>query len=155
MLRAASSFLRRGEASSLLRGGATSLQAASKPLFSMPAPEMIAPALTAMLRPDAAPPAARLASAVAAAPNEESDATTPAGAAAAAGWLWDGLLNYIAPKKRTSYSRKRIRRNKQIEMRGPKLKPHLYNCPVCERTRAPHYVCDREDCKTYFRSRWY
>jgi hypothetical protein len=42
----------------------------------------------------------------------------------------------------------------QILTRGPKLKSHLSICPVCERTRAPHRVCDREDCKTYFQHRW-
>lgn len=64
------------------------------------------------------------------------------------------ILLMAAPKRRTSYSRKRIRQNAQILMRGPKLQDHLSICPVCERTRAPHRVCDREDCKTYFKHRW-
>uniref|UniRef100_A0A7S0J1V0 Large ribosomal subunit protein bL32m n=1 Tax=Calcidiscus leptoporus TaxID=127549 RepID=A0A7S0J1V0_9EUKA len=67
---------------------------------------------------------------------------------------WDALLLMAAPKKRTSYTRKRVRQAGQIAMRAPKLKPHLSMCPVCERMRAPHRVCEREDCKTYFKHRW-
>ena len=38
--------------------------------------------------------------------------------------------------------------------RGPHLKTTMNMCAVCERMRLPHRVCDREDCKTYFKSRW-
>ena len=162
MFRAASSIFRRGEMWPLVgKGVGTRLQAAPRQLFSLPAPEILSPAVAAIfLRLDPAPPAARLASAVVALPSRELDGAAQSGTEAEdgaqeGGLLWDGLLKYIAPKKRTSYTRKRVRRNQQIAMRGPKLKPHLYICPVCERTRAPHRVCDREDCKTYFRSRWY
>ena len=63
-----------------------------------------------------------------------------------------GRLLMAVPKKRTSYTNKRIRRAGQIRnwlrLHGPK--EHIYMCPVCERMRLPHRVCDREDCKTYF-----
>lgn len=68
------------------------------------------------------------------------------------GWL--GLLLMAVPKKRTSYTRKRVRRAGQLATRGPKLQAHMNMCPVCERMRAPHRVCDREDCRTYFKHRW-
>ena len=68
--------------------------------------------------------------------------------------LLDALLLMAVPKKRTSYTRKRTRQAGQIAMRGPKHKAHLNLCPVCERMRAPHRVCEREDCKTYFKHRW-
>ena len=68
-------------------------------------------------------------------------------------WL-SGLLLMAAPKKRTSYRVKRVRQAGQIATRGPKLQPHLYMCPVCERMRDTHRVCDRQDCMTYFRHRW-
>ena len=69
--------------------------------------------------------------------------------------LFDGILLMAVPKKKTSYSRKRIRQGGQLVMRGPKLQAHMYMCPVCERMRAPHRVCDREDCVTYFKHRWF
>mmetsp|Transcript_32565 Transcript_32565/g.107688 ORF Transcript_32565/g.107688 Transcript_32565/m.107688 type:complete len:191 (+) Transcript_32565:2-574(+) len=68
-------------------------------------------------------------------------------------WLVERLLMAVQ-KNRTTYSKKRIRRNAQLLVRGPKLQSHLSICPVCERTRAPHRVCDREDCRTYFKHRW-
>ena len=69
--------------------------------------------------------------------------------------LFDGILLMAVPKKRTSYSRKRIRRAGQIASRGPQLQAHFYMCPVCERMRAPHRVCERQDCVTYFKHRWF
>lgn len=69
--------------------------------------------------------------------------------------LFDGILLMAVPKKRTSYSRKNIRRAGQIAARGPKLQNHFYMCPVCERMRAPHRVCGRQDCVTYFKHRWF
>ena len=73
-------------------------------------------------------------------------------------WLESGILWMGAnpvPKKRNSYTRKRTRQSGRIQATGPKAKSHLYMCPVCERMRAPHRVCDREDCQTYFRHRWF
>ena len=52
------------------------------------------------------------------------------------------------PKKKVSYTRKRKRIAGFQAVRGPKLQSHLYMCPVCERMRAPHRVCDRHDCST-------
>ena len=69
--------------------------------------------------------------------------------------LFDGILLMAVPKKRTSYSRKRIRRAGQLASRGPQLQDHFYMCPVCERMRAPHRVCERQDCVTYFKHRWF
>ena len=57
-------------------------------------------------------------------------------------------------KKRVSYMRKRIRQHGRWVARGPHLKTTMNMCAVCERMRLPHRVCDREDCKTYFKSRW-
>ena len=53
-----------------------------------------------------------------------------------------------------SYMRKRIRQHGRWVARGPHLKTTMNMCAVCERMRLPHRVCDREDCKTYFKSRW-
>ena len=69
--------------------------------------------------------------------------------------LWDGLLLMAVPKKRVSYTRKRKRIAGVQAVRGPKLQPHLYMCPVCERMRAPHRVCDRQDCSTYYVNKWF
>ena len=66
-----------------------------------------------------------------------------------------GRLLMAAPKKRTSLHKRRIRAAGQVENRGPKLKKDIYMCPVCERMRAPHLVCGREDCSTYFKHKWY
>ena len=68
--------------------------------------------------------------------------------------LMDGLMLMAAPKNRTSHRRKRVRQAGQIATRGPHLQPHINLCPVCERMRKPHLVCEREDCKTYFKHRW-
>ncbi|KAL3929173.1 MAG: hypothetical protein SGPRY_002072 [Prymnesium sp.] len=67
--------------------------------------------------------------------------------------LFGHILWNRAPKKRTSYTKKRIRRAGQLAVKGPKLKEALYMCPVCERMKAPHRVCEREDCKPYFKHR--
>jgi len=67
--------------------------------------------------------------------------------------LFDGLLMAVQ-KKRVSYMRKRIRQHGRWVARGPHLKTTMNMCAVCERMRLPHRVCDREDCKTYFKSRW-
>ena len=69
--------------------------------------------------------------------------------------LLDSILLMAAPKKRTTYRRKRVRRAGQLAQKGPHHKEHVYMCPVCERMRVPHRVCDREDCQTYFRHRWF
>jgi ribosomal protein L32 len=66
-----------------------------------------------------------------------------------------GILLMAVPKKRISYTRKRVRQAGQIRQRGPQVQSHMYMCPVCERMRAPHRVCGREDCQTYFKHRWY
>ena len=71
--------------------------------------------------------------------------------------LLDGLLRMAVPKKRTSYTRKRVRQAGQQIARGPQRQNHMYMCPVCERFRLPHRVCGREDCQTYFKralTRW-
>ena len=69
-------------------------------------------------------------------------------------WLIDVML-MAAPKNRKSYMRKRNRQHSQMRHSGPKHKAHIYMCPVCERNRLPHRVCDREDCKTYFSHKWF
>ena len=76
------------------------------------------------------------------------------GAAEAPPWLVDVLLMAV-PKKRRSYTRKRIRQAGLIRMRGPKPKDTIYTCPVCERMRQPHRVCEREDCSTLMQGRWF
>lgn len=68
--------------------------------------------------------------------------------------LFDGLWLAVQ-KKRTSYTRKRIRQAGKVAARGPKLQETFNMCPVCERMRQPHRVCDREDCSTMMRSRWF
>ena len=61
-----------------------------------------------------------------------------------------GLSSRMAvPKKKISYTRKRKRIAGLQAITGSKLQTHLYMCPVCERMRAPHRVCGREDCSTY------
>ena len=69
--------------------------------------------------------------------------------------LLDRLLRMAVPKKKVSYTRKRKRTAGFQAVRGSKLQTHLYMCPVCERMRAPHRVCGREDCATYFKHRWF
>ena len=69
--------------------------------------------------------------------------------------LFDGFLLMAAPKKRTSYTRKRVRQAGTQKIRGPFLQDHMRMCPVCERMRVPHRICDREDCQTYFKNRWF
>ena len=68
-------------------------------------------------------------------------------------WL-DGLMLMAVPKKKISYTRKRVRQAGHRKIRGPFLQSHMSMCPVCERMRAPHRVCGREDCQTYWRHRW-
>ena len=68
--------------------------------------------------------------------------------------LFDGLLLAVQ-KKRTSYTRKRIRQAGKVAERGPKLQETFNMCPVCERMRQPHRVCERQDCTTYMRNRWF
>ena len=68
---------------------------------------------------------------------------------------FDGILLMAVPKKRVSYTRKRVRQAGQQRMFGPQLQPHVYMCPVCERMRVPHRVCGREDCRTYWKHRWF
>ena len=80
-------------------------------------------------------------------------APAPAPPPPAAPGLFDGLLMAVQ-KKRVSYMRKRIRQHGRWVARGPHLKTTMNMCAVCERMRLPHRVCDREDCKTYFKSRW-
>lgn len=82
-------------------------------------------------------------------------APAPAPAAPSGADSWAGALWLAVQKTRSSQARKRIRQTGKILARGPKPKGHLYMCPVCERMRAPHRVCGREDCQTYFRHRWY
>ena len=69
--------------------------------------------------------------------------------------LLDGLMLMAVPKKRVSYARKAKRTAGRNQISGPKLQTHLYMCPVCERMRAPHRVCDRQDCSTYFKHKWF
>lgn len=69
--------------------------------------------------------------------------------------LLDSILVMAAPKKKLSYQRQRVRRSGQLALAGPKPQSHMYMCPVCERMRATHRVCEREDCKAYFRHRWF
>ena len=70
--------------------------------------------------------------------------------------LLDGFLRMAVPKKKVSYTRKRKRiAGVAAGSLGPKLKTHMYTCPVCERMRAPHRVCGREDCQTYFKHKWF
>ena len=69
--------------------------------------------------------------------------------------LFNGILLMAAPKKKTSYMRKRIRQAGLYRNRGPHMQSHVSMCPVCERMRMPHRVCDREDCETYFKHRWF
>ncbi len=69
-------------------------------------------------------------------------------------WLIDVML-MAAPKNRKSYTKKRMRQAAQMRHSGPKHKAHIYMCPVCERLRLPHRVCDREDCQTYFSHKWF
>lgn len=69
--------------------------------------------------------------------------------------LLDSILLMAVPKKKVSYTRKRVRQAGQIRARGPFLQSHMSICPVCERMRAPHRVCGREDCRTYFKHRWF
>ena len=73
---------------------------------------------------------------------------------AAMPWL-EGLLLMAVPKKKISYTRKRVRPAGHRKIRGPFLKAHMSICPVCERMREPHRVCGREDCQTYWRHRWF
>jgi len=82
-----------------------------------------------------------------AAPSADSGASPPPP------WLVERLLMAVQ-KKRVSYMRKRIRQHGRWVARGPHLKTTMNMCAVCERMRLPHRVCDREDCKTYFKSRW-
>lgn len=74
--------------------------------------------------------------------------------AALSDWL-EGILLMAVPKKRLSYTRKRVRQAGQTRMRGPHLQSHQSMCPVCERMRVPHRVCGREDCRTYWKHRWF
>ncbi len=131
----------------MLRRAAATL---SRNLLGAPPLSVLAPALSGALRvlTPHAPPA--LQPAAVPAPS-----LPPAsGAAEAPPWLVDVLLMAV-PKKRRSYTRKRIRQAGLIRMRGPKPKDTIYTCPVCERMRLPHRVCEREDCKTYFKHRYY
>ena len=115
----------------------TALRAAASRLWSQP---------SAFWPPAAPPPALATLPA----------ATDPCGVPpppAAAGGLFDGLLLMAVPKKRVSYMRKRIRQHGRWLQRGPHLKQNIHMCAVCERMRMPHRVCDREDCKTYFKDR--
>jgi ribosomal protein L32 len=86
---------------------------------------------------------------------EAAPARTQPGMLAPLADLFDGFLWMAVPKKKLSYTRKRVRQAGQRANRGPFEKSHMTLCPVCERMRAPHRVCDREDCKTYFKHRWY
>ena len=78
----------------------------------------------------------------------------PAGNSTLFDWL-EGIVLMAVPKKRLSYTRKRVRQAGQIRARGPHLQSNQYMCPVCERMRLPHRVCDREDCRTYWKHRWF
>ena len=82
-------------------------------------------------------------------PTSEAPQRTPLSS------LFDGLLLMAVPKKRVSYTKKRVRRGGQVFARGPKVQAHMSMCSVCERMRAPHRVCEREDCVTYFKHRWF
>ena len=68
--------------------------------------------------------------------------------------LLPSILLMAVPKNRRTYPRKRVRQGAHIRERGPKPQHHLSQCPVCERMRMPHRVCEREDCETYFVHRW-
>ena len=106
-------------------------------------PVMFAPSILRLAPPDALTPALSAAGSH----PEPARATGPS-----LSGLFDGLLLAVQ-KKRTSYTGKRIRRAGQLRMRGPKLQAHVSMCPVCERMRQPHRVCEREDCSTYFKHR--
>ena len=67
----------------------------------------------------------------------------------------EGLLLMAVPKKKISYTRKRVRQAGHRKIRGPFLKAHMSICPVCERMREPHRVGGREDCQTSWRHRWF
>ena len=91
-----------------------------------------------------------------------ADAAAPAAAPrsrgaldALADVLRDGFLWMAVPKKKVSYTRKRKRSAGFQAIRGQKLQTHVYMCPVCERNRMPHRVCDREDCSTYYKNKWF
>jgi len=113
--------------------------------FHRLSPMMLGPAVSRLLRPDFPTPAldVALAGGMPAIDRQQQ----PVG-------LFDGLLLAVQ-KKRTSYTRKRIRQAGKVAARGPKLQETFNMCPVCERMRQPHRVCDREDCSTMMRSRWF
>ena len=102
--------------------------------------QQLPPALPLLLAPAGAPAAAP---ASGAAPPSLTDV------------LLDPLMRMAVPKKKVSYTRKRIKIAGFQAIRGPKLQTHMYMCPVCERMRAPHRVCGREDCATYFKHKWF
>jgi len=113
-------------------------------------PALVAPLLVRWRAPPSWPPTPQVETCAAGFPS----ATTSHTQLATLDWL-SGILLMAAPKKRTSYTRKRTRQAGIQRIRGPHLKSHMYMCPVCERMREPHKVCGREDCQTYFKHRWF
>ena len=112
--------------------------------FHRLAPMMLGPAVSRLLRPSFPTPALEEALAGG---TPAIDRQQPVG-------LFDGLLLAVQ-KKRTSYTRKRIRQAGKNRERGPKLQETFNMCPVCERMRQPHRVCEREDCSSHFGGRWF
>ena len=112
--------------------------------FHRLAPMMLGPAVSRLLRPSFPAPAL----------EEALVGGTPAIDRQQPVGLFDGLLLAVQ-KKRTSYTRKRIRQAGKNRERGPKLQETFNMCPVCERMRQPHRVCEREDCSSHFGGRWF